>query len=130
MRQHSLSFMKSNGKAVYRKYRLRAKSKNIPFKLTEEIFEKLTGKNCYLCGAPPCGNYVHNRKRDKTAPFIYNGLDRIDSKKGYVLSNVRPCCFKCNKMKTDTPLIDFLSHISKVLLTFLSSNGGQPSRKQ
>jgi hypothetical protein len=122
--------MKSNGKAVYRKYKERALRKQIPFKISEKTFEKLTSKDCYLCGSKPTGYYLHNKNKWKTDPFIYNGLDRINPKKGYVLSNVRPCCFKCNRMKTDTPLLEFLSHISKVLFIFLSSNGDQPNRKR
>lgn len=36
---------------------------------------------------------------------------RIDSTKGYVLSNVRPCCKVCNRAKGTLSLKEFLNWI-------------------
>jgi hypothetical protein len=43
------------------------------------------------------------------------GLDRIDPEKPYESTNVEPCCFNCNRMKSDLTTEDFLSHIRKII---------------
>lgn len=43
-----------------------------------------------------------------------NGIDRIDSSEGYTLTNVIPCCTKCNRMKLNYTTRDFIDHISKI----------------
>jgi hypothetical protein len=41
-------------------------------------------------------------------------LDRIDSSKGYSISNVVPCCATCNKAKLAMPRDEFLGWIDRV----------------
>ena len=43
-----------------------------------------------------------------------NGIDRIDSSKGYSLDNCVPCCPLCNRLKSDLDKNMFLEHISKI----------------
>lgn len=33
--------------------------------------------------------------------MLYQGIDRVNSKIGYTLGNVVPCCKKCNTVKSD-----------------------------
>jgi hypothetical protein len=47
--------------------------------------------------------------------YYYNGLDRIDSSKGYTRDNVEPCCVICNTMKWTLSKKDFLKHIALIL---------------
>lgn len=56
------------------------------FELTKEQFYNLISQPCYYCG-------------DKEKEF--NGIDRIDSQKGYIIDNCVTCCEYCNKMKLD-----------------------------
>lgn len=51
-----------------------------------------------------------NFHHTKTLP----GIDRIDSKKGYVMSNCVSCCTTCNSMKLDLTFKDFFEHIELV----------------
>ena len=74
-----------------------AKKRNIFFDLTEQQMYNLLHSPCTYCGCKNC-----------------NGIDRIDSSKGYVLGNVTPCCAMCNRMKSNYTLEAFKSHISDI----------------
>lgn len=61
-----------------------AKRKSLAFELTlESLLRDFWGKPCYYCG--------------DCLPTI--GIDRLDSKDGYVAGNMVPCCSMCNFMK-------------------------------
>jgi hypothetical protein len=67
---------------------------------------------CFYCGSSklncwktPLSDYI----------FQYNGLDRIDSNKGHLISNVIPCCFICNKMKNNQTLVEYDKWISDII---------------
>lgn len=82
-------------------YKRNAKKRNLEWSITLEQFDKLIFSNCYYCGDEP---RVHELKR-KT--LIYNGLDRVDNNKGYIIDNVVACCTICNMMKYTLSLDDF-----------------------
>jgi hypothetical protein len=44
-----------------------------------------------------------------------NGIDRIDSKLGYVEGNVVSCCKICNSAKGDLTLAEFENWINKMI---------------
>lgn len=70
---------------IYKSYRHNDSIKG--FKTIEkEQFDSLVTLNCFYCDKPKCG-----------------GLDRIDNKLGHEISNVRPCCEKCNNILGDLP---------------------------
>jgi hypothetical protein len=91
---------------LYHKYRGRG------LRFEYELFMELTSSKCHYCHAPPS-----NVKRYKGhTPYIYNGLDRLDPKQGYLITNVVPCCWCCNKMKSNMTYSEFISHIGNILL--------------
>ncbi len=45
-----------------------------------------------------------------------NGVDRVDSSRGYVKDNVVSCCKHCNLAKRDRTAEDFIKHCRKVVL--------------
>ena len=45
----------------------------------------------------------------------YNGLDRVDSSKGYLKTNVVPCCAVCNIAKNTLSSEDYIEHCKKVI---------------
>lgn len=73
-------------------YKLNAQIAGKEFNLSEEDFEKLTQLPCNYCG---------------DTPEKYNGVDRVDSAKGYFTENCVPCCATCNRMKMDSSVDDF-----------------------
>ncbi len=102
---------------VYRNYTRRSSHYNMEFLLTVEEFYNLTQGNCYYCGEKP--SRTSKAWSDKISPFIYNGIDRIDSNIGYVLNNCISCCTKCNYAKSIMSQNDFKDWIIKVYNNFI-----------
>ena len=96
---------------VINRYKQTARIKNLEFDLSKEIFRKLFNSNCYYCGGEPS-----NVKTSWTGiTFIYNGIDRIDSSKGYVKNNVVSCCKICNYAKRDMSQLEFMEWINRII---------------
>ena len=91
---------------IYRQYISSAKHRNISWDMLEGDVHKLMQQNCFYCGAEP-NNVVGTALYNGT--FKYNGLDRVDNSRGYILDNVVPCCETCNKAKLDLPIEDFIA---------------------
>lgn len=96
---------KQNELKSYRKYLNATKSRRFKeFNIKFDDFCKLVNSNCHYCGDSSI-----NQKNG------LNGLDRIDSTISYELSNVVPCCYKCNTMKLDRTVMEFYDHINKII---------------
>jgi 5-methylcytosine-specific restriction endonuclease McrA len=76
------------------------------------IWLELTSSVCHYCGSPPS----NIRRHPSNDVYLYNGLDRKSPHDNYTLDNVVPCCWRCNKMKSDTPYDEFLSLLKKILV--------------
>lgn len=104
-------------RALMVRYRCEAKRAGRPFLLTEEQFEALIAAPCSYCGAPPSRTtYLPARSseaRDHGAR-VYNGIDRVDSSRGYETDNVVPCCRTCNVAKLDAGRDEFLAWVERV----------------
>lgn len=96
---------------LYNSYKRRASSKQLDFDLTKEDVKYLTGLNCHYCGVAP--NQVYTSASIDNS-YTYNGIDRIDNDKGYILDNCLPCCKTCNYAKRTMSYNDFLIWITKV----------------
>lgn len=94
---------------IYTNYKCRAYNHKIKFSLSREEFYELTQKPCAYCNRSLTNSY-----RERVEVFRYNGIDRIDSCRGYVSGNVVPCCQICNTMKMGLPLKVFLAHLKLV----------------
>lgn len=98
-------------------------AKQKPFELTLDQYTNLIHSNCHYCGAPPTSDNVWNksgkRKCDDDIVLI-NGVDRIDSNKGYTIDNCVSCCPMCNRMKLDFSLSEFYQQIEKIYLKRLN----------
>lgn len=94
--------------------------------LSFEHFYELTQKHCYYCHSEP-SQYYNKFKYGKATrkyaseiqknegTFTYNGLDRIDSKRGYDVDNVVACCKICNYMKHVLSTDEFFNHIARII---------------
>lgn len=96
-------------KIIFRDYRHRAKYDEMEFTLTWEEVKSTISKHCYYCGCPP-----ENTKTRMGRTHPYNGIDRIDSSKGYTQDNIRPCCGICNVMKLDLTETEFKNKIVNI----------------
>lgn len=73
-------------KAKFSYGKRKAKSKELDFKISIKDYEKLISKGCHYCN-----------KNLFTEVGV--SLDRIDNTKGYIKSNVIPCCGDHNKLR-------------------------------
>ena len=98
--------------------RMKAKAKHRSKKWDIEIgdFEPLVMDRCGYCGSPPSNQLKYNGLK-----LAYNGLDRLDSSKGYSVANVVPCCSFCNSVKGSMKWETWASWINDVV----GYHGGQ-----
>jgi hypothetical protein len=86
-------------------YRRNARYRGVPFELTLAQFYCLTKEKCFYCGSPPL-NFIRK--------YIHNGVDRVDSDKGYIIGNVVPCCKRCNISKSSMTVENFKKHVDLI----------------
>lgn len=108
-RQLRFEFVRESAAAggLYANYRCNAARRcgGIEFALTLEEFTAITKQPCYYCGIPPSRAYRN---------YVYSGVDRIDSTRGYVPGNVRPCCKTCNIAKGSMSEQDFYAWVRRI----------------
>lgn len=103
--------LNSSFRKLFRDYYNGAKQRNLEFKLNEEQFKEFTTKDCFYCGREP---YNIRYNQSKSEGYLYTGIDRIDSSKGYIENNIVPCCTICNKMKSNIKSEDFLNTVKLI----------------
>lgn len=92
-------------------YKQDAKRSNRLFEIELENFTKLINSNCHYCGIEP---YLIRSNKTKSVTKALNGVDRIDSKKGYIEGNVVACCPTCNRAKMAMSLKEFKNWINRI----------------
>lgn len=101
-------------RSVVRIYKYNARTRKLVFDLDDAALRELFHGLCHYCGALPSQVGTEVRAGIKVGAFTYNGVDRIDNSKGYVTSNVVPCCYKCNRAKMDLTLPEFVEWVGRV----------------
>ena len=101
-------------------YQRSAKKKELDFELSPDQFEILINGSCYYCGIKPL--QVAKPKHTRTGNYLYNGIDRVNSSKGYILDNVVSCCKTCNYAKRSMSREKFLSWIERVYKHSIENN--------
>ncbi len=98
-------------RAIYRRYKNSANERGYAFDLTQSQFQGLTSESCFYCGMPPNRTY---QTPDSPTAYTYNGIDRMDNTRGYVLDNCVPCCWQCNKLKSTMPYAEFTAWLDRI----------------
>lgn len=102
----------SSFKQLYGLYRIKARKRGILFLLTLEQFRTMVKADCFYCGLPPSGVISsHGHYGD----FVYNGVDRMDSAKGYTVNNTVSCCKFCNPAKGSLSRQEFFDWACRVV---------------
>lgn len=91
-------------------YKAHAKERSLFWNLSHTEALKLFKTTCFYCGITP--KQIKHRK--SYGEFIYNGIDRVDNSKHYMLENCVSCCGACNKAKLDRTVLEFRDWILKV----------------
>ena len=90
----------------YKHYKSVSAARGVPLNLTEDQYNEITHKPCYLCGySNPDGI----------------GIDRLDnSVHEYTYENCRPCCKPCNMMKASFSHTEFLDKCKAIAKHYFS----------
>jgi hypothetical protein len=93
---------KKNSKEInYSNYKRNANMKNLDFSINYDEYCNIVTKECYYCGI------IQERG--------FNGIDRKDQTKGYILDNCSSCCKMCNYMKGSTSDEVFIKRVEHIL---------------
>lgn len=94
---------------IFHIYQKNAKKRNILFSLSVEEFNFLIGEKCFYCDAEPSilekGRWKDEQWHEE---FARNGIDRLNATEDYNSSNCVPCCFRCNQLKGNLELDEFV----------------------
>ncbi len=82
-------------------YKNSAENKRLNFQLTKGDFMEMVEAECYYCGII----------QDKG----FNGIDRLDSSEGYIMSNCVSCCQMCNYMKGSLGPTIFMNRVEHIM---------------
>lgn len=107
-----------------KEYRYNAKKRGIDWRLTDEEFLAIASLHCHYCGSPPKrfkrNKWSHGRAIGAVeSEEVLNGIDRLNSEKGYVLSNCVACCSQCNWAKRNMSVNEFLEHIKQIFFNLV-----------
>lgn len=107
---------------LYNHLRKDARKREQDWKLTREQVSQLVSGDCHYCGQEPnsiCAPLKHHglsQKNTEAAVFLRNGIDRVDSSKGYTMENVVSCCARCNVAKGNMSAEEFRAWVKRVLV--------------
>ena len=79
--------------AALAQYRWKCRKTGVRFSLERDQVFSFFKAPCFYCASPPSPR---------------TGIDRLDPRAGYVIGNVVPCCWLCNRMKSNTPALAFV----------------------
>jgi len=108
---NTIGYGEASFNGIYCTYKGKARRSKLEFTLTKEDFKRLTKANCYYCGVEPSQIL---KRGNSSSPYIYNGVDRVDNKKGYTLENSVACCGTCNKAKGILTYNEFTIWIKRI----------------
>jgi hypothetical protein len=66
----------------------------------KEFLNTIVGKDCHYCGKRLIFN-PHTRDSEGNYTSRAHQMDRKDNLLGYTKNNVVPCCWECNRLKSD-----------------------------
>jgi len=116
--QQDFPLTERQARAVLQGYRSRAKRTGLAFTLEDAVAQSLFRHSCTYCGAPPGNDQAvsyYKGKQARLERFLFNGIDRIDPSKGYVVGNCQTACWDCNNAKGTHTLEAFRAHVQRIV---------------
>lgn len=86
-------------KTNFSKFKSQAKRRGKPVDLTFDQFHKIKISECYYCKVEYYLYADFCKKLGFKTPYMT--VDRMDNKVGYTVENSVPCCFICNRIKSN-----------------------------
>ena len=106
-----------NGEASFREimrvYMRNAKARGINWVLTPDQFRTLIAGNCHYTVKAPTAIW-RCKPHGYSDTLVWNGVDRLDSTKGYTIENCVPCCAEVNRAKMEMSHDDFVAMVSSI----------------
>jgi hypothetical protein len=102
--------------SLFSRHSFHVAAKKIISQLTKNQFKRLITSACHYCGAAPSAEF---RQTYTNGTFMYTGIDRLDSDKGYTKSNSVPCCKLCNFAKNRMTVDEFKTWLRRCATHFL-----------
>lgn len=90
-------------KAIIKNYKGAAKRRDYEWTLTFDEAVNFITNNCFYCGVEPSTTFWHRGAKEsslqRSRPYLYNGIDRVENTIGYTRENCVSCCSICNNSK-------------------------------
>jgi len=102
---------------LFSNYSRSAKDRKIEFGLTINQAKELFEGNCHYCDSSPSITYTSS---NLAGEYAWNGIDRVNPDKGYLLDNCVSCCSRCNFAKGTMPAIEFKDWIKRVYQHYIN----------
>lgn len=94
---------------LFRQYKRQAEKRGLEWGLSKSEFMSIIKQDCYYTGIKPS-----NIMRTQGGSIVYNGIDRIDNKKGYTYDNCVACNGEVNRMKSNLSYSQFIDICNSV----------------
>lgn len=107
----------------------KANARGREFTLAYALVARLIYKNCHYCDSPPKNSMKLHTPGWEGCVLNYSGLDRKDNNKGYIKSNVVPCCAKCNSIKGNQLAYEEMVALSDFLKSMLKKAQSKQAAK-
>lgn len=91
----------------------RSKKEGYVSNIALDDFISISKSKCHYCGLEG-SNFIKDRIKSNDLILNFNGIDRVDSNKGYFLENIVPCCKYCNSAKNTMSQIEFRNFICRL----------------
>jgi hypothetical protein len=102
----------SSTKRRYQQFLLQAKTRRIIVEISIKEYEELISKPCYYCEG-----------KMKAETKFGSGIDRLNSKIGYIENNLVACCKVCNFIKGDYLTPEETKVAVNAVLEYRKNNG-------
>lgn len=97
-------------------YKRNAAQRGLSWEVTDQELQGLIFEPCHYCGVLGASETKRHYKTSSPAgnSLRNNGIDRVDNRVGYVISNLVPCCKYCNIAKMSMSREEFLAWVARV----------------
>ena len=101
---------------AYNHFMHQARSRHLDVGISIDEYLKMADSPCHYCGeVAGCVTRSLRRKGWENLEYRHNGIDRLDSSRGYIPGNIVPCCGICNRYKYMGSTAEFIAHCRKVV---------------
>ena len=98
---------------VIQSYKEAARVRGIEYLLSKDQAFDMIVKPCVYCLSEGSNSRVVYTN-DGDEMFPYNGIDRVENDKGYLVDNVVPCCKRCNLAKRDASIDEWMTWLQSL----------------